>query len=464
LFLKLGIALFLFLGYLILQKRRLGTWPRTLGPDRLFGMAALAWFCFYCWLKLAQHFSFHSNLYDLSLYDYALFNTLRGQLLGVPFLHGSFFKEHFSPILLVILPVYALYPQTGMLLILQSLAVAGAALPLYAIARKVLTNSWLSLALVLAYLNNWYVVHGLLFDFHPEMFEPFLIFMLVWSHLNQRPWFFWLFAILALMCKEDVGLYLFFFGIFIAWKEGRSRQGAALAMVSVLWVLMALKVIAVFNHAGLMEYKFLGNWLMDSHGRATTWPAIVKGLVANREIVHVLLSVGFFPLLTVWGLLLIPMYVLNASSSNSLQAHLMLYYGAPLIPFLFLAAVFGRFKTKPAWLAAAIAIGLVAVNLHGYLPDRVTPRHAALRKIVEALPPQASVAGQDDVVPHIAKRDRISGLPCTPGDYQYVVFNTRGNRFPFSEKSYADYFKQVSDDPRYEKYAEREGLVVFKRK
>ena len=56
------------------------------------------------WRALIAHFSLATNAYDLSVFDYALWSSLRGEIGFVPFLGHSIFSEHFMPILFLLLP------------------------------------------------------------------------------------------------------------------------------------------------------------------------------------------------------------------------------------------------------------------------------------------------------------------------------------------------------------------------
>lgn len=177
------------------------------------------YFLFYLVLKISQHLSFHTNAIDLSIFDYALWNALRGHGLFTPFLQGSFLKEHFSPFLFLVAPVYGIHSSPFFLLSIQSFLVAAAAIPLFLLARKKVENNLVLLAVVFAYLNNWFVVRGLLYDFHVEMAEPAIVLAMFWAYLEEKNILYWCFLLLALMCKEDMGLYLSAWGLFLWFKE-----------------------------------------------------------------------------------------------------------------------------------------------------------------------------------------------------------------------------------------------------
>jgi hypothetical protein len=95
---KIFVGVFLLAaGYLINKKRsylKHEIYGRINWNLAAFSLITL-YFVFYLILKITQHYSFHTNAFDLSIFDYAVANTLRGKFLYVPFLNGSFFLSCF---------------------------------------------------------------------------------------------------------------------------------------------------------------------------------------------------------------------------------------------------------------------------------------------------------------------------------------------------------------------------------
>jgi len=93
------------------------------------------------------HYSFKTSMCDLGQYAQAFYKTIfEGKLFQMnsrisernP--SGSYFGEHFAPILFLFLPIFALYPRPETLLVLKAVVGGLAILPLYALARD-LTGS-----------------------------------------------------------------------------------------------------------------------------------------------------------------------------------------------------------------------------------------------------------------------------------------------------------------------------------
>src|SRR2546430_4711142 len=80
-------------------------------------------------LSLIRHWSFHSTGLDLGVFDQVLWNTSQGRFMEstlsldrcVP---HSFFGDHFSPILVALVPLYWVAPHPETLLVVQTVALA----------------------------------------------------------------------------------------------------------------------------------------------------------------------------------------------------------------------------------------------------------------------------------------------------------------------------------------------------
>jgi len=76
-----------------------------------------------------RHESYHSNGFDLGLFNQVFWNTTQGrpfestmsQALPIP---HSLLGDHFSPVFLLILPFYFAYPHPETLVVIQTLALA----------------------------------------------------------------------------------------------------------------------------------------------------------------------------------------------------------------------------------------------------------------------------------------------------------------------------------------------------
>ncbi|MCD4813574.1 DUF2079 domain-containing protein [bacterium] len=446
----------LFWGHRIVKKNNIAI-PWGVFTSILAGL----YFLFYLWLKFAQYYSFNINAHDFSVFQYALHATWQGKWLYVAFWKASFFKEHFSPLLILLVPIYGVFKNAAFLLVLQSLAVVAAAWPLWRIARDILKSPEMGFWMVLIYFNQWHVVHGLLYEFHVEMFMPFIILMMLMHFLQQRRWF-WVYFVLALMCKEDVPIYLFFFGMIAMIEKKHRKTGAWVMAITVIWFVMALLVISMFDNRGwnIMGYSFFDSWHSG------------KRIVFNiSSLLRMFLPLFGIPFLHLWGLFAAAPLLINLSSANPLQSNLMLYYAAPVIPFVFFALIFG-IRTFQTWtpvqirpiMMAVLTAGLVVFNLHIYKPDKVVARHRTGSAIVRQIDCNQVVAAQGNLVPHLKYCPKLQVLPEMTREAQTVIWDLEGNPFPMTKESRDAHYRDMANDSQYEKSLQKQGFVIFRRK
>lgn len=144
-------------------------------------------------LSYLRYLGFLTNAWDLGIFQQALWTTGHGE--GI--LHytveqpwnpgGNFLGVHFSPILFLLVPLYAVAPGALTLMALQSLVVAASAFPMYGLASRRM-GAWPGCGLAVLYLVSPPIVGGLLFDFHVEAFLPLfaLTFWYAWETRRFR--------------------------------------------------------------------------------------------------------------------------------------------------------------------------------------------------------------------------------------------------------------------------------------
>lgn len=159
-------------------------------------------FALFLTLKIRQYLQFNVGS-ELADYETLLWNTLHGRFLQVKSAHVSFLAEHFSPILLLGVPLYALAPSPWTLLVLQALIGAAAVIPLCFLTAAFTPLRWPPLALGIAYAVSRTVNYGLMYDVHPEILYPLLFFGVFLAAERRRWGLYALLLALALSVKED---------------------------------------------------------------------------------------------------------------------------------------------------------------------------------------------------------------------------------------------------------------------
>ena len=204
-------------------------------------------------LTILRVYALSSFAYDLGIYHQSLYTTVFNHrffyytvdLPSNP--SGSIFGVHFSPILVLLLIPYALVPSIFTLTVLQTWAIALAAVPLYLLGRRTLNSERIAFVISIAYLLhpatqgvNWY-------DFHPEAFLP-LAFASGLYFLERREWKAFLLCIGFALSTIEVAAFLVATvatGFLLAsfWSAKQSRRSVDRVEVRVLLFLLALSAV-----------------------------------------------------------------------------------------------------------------------------------------------------------------------------------------------------------------------------
>lgn len=178
---------------------------------------------------------------DLALFDNIAWNGMEGR----PFANynGNHLANHVSPVLLLTLPFYAVAGGPAGLLFAQSLALAAAALPLHALARRRLPPLP-SLLLASAFLLLPGVFSQHLDDFHetPFIALPFFLALLFFVQGRFRP-FLGAYAAASVLVIEYYTLALALFGLYALWRRRSPRWVLAPLAISLAWASLTLGII-----------------------------------------------------------------------------------------------------------------------------------------------------------------------------------------------------------------------------
>lgn len=333
-------------------------WPATLLACT--ALAALA----YAGYSITRHNHFNSKAYDLGLHAQVFWNTSQGRLFASSVEVSNYLGDHVSPIIVLLAPLYRLWPDPRSLLTLQALALSLGALPLAWLARRRLLSAWPEaahfFALLLAVIYLTYPALGFVnrFEFHEEALAVPLLLLAFCFLDKQRLGAMSLTLLLTLLCKEDMGLLVAAFGAF-AWQRSRrwsgppSRRGQVIGLlwlvVGLSWSMLALLVVIPAWRGAqsdtLGRYAWLGSDTGQILANLLRHPGQALGhLLEPRRawfLVKFLLPVGFLSLLSPAVLIALPILAVNWLAGNLYQASIYFHYAAPLIPIVFAASVYG---------------------------------------------------------------------------------------------------------------------------
>jgi uncharacterized membrane protein len=429
-------------------------------PALLVRAAAAAFAVVFGVAAVLRHRTFESGRFDLGNMTQAVWSTANGDVLSVTDVHGeqiSRLGSHFDPILALLAPLWWLWPDPQLLLVLQAVAVASGALPVFWLARKHLASERAAAALALAYLLMPPVQWLTLSDFHPVALAcPLLLF--AWWHLDEgRLWAFALLAATAVATKEHVGLVVAAIGVWYAVRHRAPRTGAAIAVLAgTVAFVAALVVVPHFAPAGSSAFE--SRYESPALDGRDLW-----------YLASLLLPLALVPLAAPLALVAaLPELALNLLSSTVTQTSVKTHYAATLVPALLVATVFGVARTG-ARLAYAVALaalaGALVLGPLGRIPLRADAHDAAARRALALVPAGAPVSATNTLGAHLSARRRIFSFPVLR-EAEWVVVDERRLTFldslgPGRARPHLD---ALHHDPAWRRVFAEDAILVFQRR
>ncbi len=445
-------------GLVTLAMRRTRSW------DIVAGVSIGLYVLFATLASVRLHQKGLTSIFDLALFENLLWSSLHGShgmTLGEPY-----FGVHFEPILYAVLPVYALVPRTETLLAVQSIALGGAAVPLYLLGRRWMGPSPAATFVVFAYLAHP-ALHGPNFyDFHFLALSPLFVAWAAYFFVRRSNALLAVSVLGALLCREDVALGLFLVGAGLLCLRVRPKAAAAVTLASLLWFVgvkfwwMERFTVDAFSdyYAPLIRP---GDEGFQGVARTLfTNPLYVVSTFFSGEKLLLALQL-FVPFawlpIRQWRtlpLLLPGLAIVGLAASDSAIVMVQFHYALHFLPYIALGSTVALAVRRPherLRAVFAIALGTAVVTCHYGAFVRDTFRTAfhevsfrwtdaderrlhAFRRITEKIPENAAVAAGEHEGPHLARRRRLHALKHGVKDARYVVFSRSSLRWGGRER------------------------------
>ena len=370
---------------------------------------------------------FHQSVWLLSRFE-SPDNTVMGM---------NAFADHVELIDLAAAPLQWIWPSAGALLLFQALLVGLGAVPVFELARGKLGRRSAAAALALVYLLAVDVQNAVMFDWNPTTCGVAFIPWVVWAFERERPVLFGFFLAALALSKENLVLYALALCLTLAiGHPARKRPAlAAAAILALVFVVEMKLVLPWFRPEGFRHLRFaaLGQSPAEIAGTAVSGPLHAVALLGTpgRKIDGLLL-----PLSTVaFSCLLAPRYAIAlapvvlerfwSSHANRWWGH---HYGAGAGVLGTLAAVEGLARLRALgkerlWRAAVVTVLLACLAIgtlarfgrgplyrwrHAYYTTAAD--RANVLAVLERVPPDAAVAAQNHILPHLSARRQIHQL------------------------------------------------------
>ena len=428
----------------------------TVLPVGLALLAAVA----YAAVSIYRHDHFASNAFDLGVQDQTVWGYSRLQMIpNTVEMIRNLLGDHFHPILMAIAPLYWIWDDARVLLIVQAVLLGVAGIPIFWWARQRL-GLIPAIATEAAYLIFWGVLSGVIYDFHHVAFAVPAIAFALYAVLTKRNLLFWAMLAVGLLTRENIALTFAGIGVYIALVQHRWRLGAAVVAICIAWfgVLIELVMPAIAGGPyGHWTYEALGKGPGSALLHILRHPIGSFKLLIDNSTKLKLLG-GLFgawlilPLLSPIGLVAIPTLLERLWSSNPALWSASFHYSLVIAPILAFASIDtiarlqrilsrfikspsplvgeGRGGGSPRPIAAAIAVlaaGLIVsfglVRPFDEVGTYISAGQVAdIQSCLSVIPSDASVSASNKLLPHLSHRRQIY-LLTAKADADYVAID-----------------------------------------
>jgi len=459
--------------------------------DRSFGVPPLMWAIIIIsatvlfLISCARHLMFQSTGWDLGIFDQGIYLISQGETPFSSLISFHILGDHGAWIFYLIALLYKIYPHVFWLFLLQSVALALGALPIWYLAKLAGLKDNQNFVVVIAYLLNPVVFNANLFDFHPEVMAiPAFAWAILSARLNKIGQFL-IAIVLVLGCKAVLSLTVIALGIWMIFLEKQRIYGAIALTMGTAWFIFATQfLIPTFSGseaAAVSRYSYLGNSVVGIIINLFLQPQrIFKVLFSWYNVKYLL--VLFLPV--IWGLGLsqmryllpaAPALLLNLLADYPVQKDIVFQYSIPIVPFLMLAIIHtlaagdGWIKNRRIIIVWSLVFFLILARWSYFITKYLPPMKTwqATKDAIARVPAQGAVLTDNNIVPHLSHRPIIQRVTFKTLDnlmqYDYVLLNQNHQEPGIPQELIAEHIKDLQQIPAFYLDYQRDGVWLFKK-
>ncbi|MFH0749808.1 MAG: DUF2079 domain-containing protein [Candidatus Gottesmanbacteria bacterium] len=372
----------------------------------------------YSTLSILRHNHFQSGAFDLGLYDQAVWKF--GHLLG-PYntvKDRIIFGDHFVLTLPIFGILFYLWDNVRILLIVQAIAIATSVIPIFLIARKRLESSFSAFCVAIIYSLFYGIQYGVYFDFHPIIIGVAVLSWLAYFWEYDKKFLFWITFFVGLATQENMGIAIAGLAAIFFFRKKYWKTAIIVGILGLAYSLLSTKVAAMFSPIGYQYWPQLPTTLVDAFAR------LFDSEEKRQVWLYSYSTFSFLPLLSPGSLIAVLMdlsqYFVTGPEFSRMWSPFM-HHRAILAPFLVLGtidvlSVLKKVKLRVVYVAAFLLIVSLILQYVFHFPlNKLTkseywkeePWMQDTRQLIERVPRNASIAAQQNLVPHLSHRKEI---------------------------------------------------------
>ena len=265
----------------------------------------------------------------------------------------NYFSAHFVPLLYILAIPYRLLPYNETIIFLNVSIILSAAIPMYKLALNHSKDKRFAFFMVI--LLIWYPTfqYTILYEFEMLRFSiPIILWMLYFWQKKQMVGYY-IFLIFAVLVREEVGLTIMMFGIYLLLIEKQRRTGLISALVGLMAFVLITQLIMPSlrgghgnEHIAMKNFTVFGNTMGEVIINIILDPVLtLKTVFQPIKLANVFmyfLPLLFIPFLAPSVLVAtLANFGVGLLSSAYTNSSYMLFYLSPSIPFIFYAFIKG---------------------------------------------------------------------------------------------------------------------------
>jgi len=432
--------------------------------------------------SIIKHLLFNSNALDLGIYTQVSYLYSQGLAPLSSIRHMNLLGDHFEVILLLISPIYKLFPFPETLLIVQAIFVALSSIPIYLIAKDKIKNNLLSLLIVIIYQTSVGITAAINFDFHTTTISVLPLSLTLYFWYFKRWRLYWLTLFLAILFKEDVPIFLLGLGIFQIFRK-QFKLGILTSIFSVIsFVVIKFYLMPFFWPGGDQIYIDRSVFPLTNPLKLIslflTQPGLFIDQMTNSAVkAHTFENLyrqyAYLPFFSLFGwLTILPALFLRFSSTATATWTLIWHYNANLEPFLAVSAIFviSRFRLTKILITFFLILFLISQGLNKssmfWEPFQNNTKNIHdfnyINNSISYIPNSAAVSAQSPIVPHVSNRKRVYMFPDISGA-DYIILDTSLITYPLTKADLENKIVALKKNSDWKVDKTTNTLIVFRR-
>ncbi len=461
-------------------------------------------------INFFEHFMLGHS--DCGHFAEELKNALAGRGLRSDSFENTRLGWHFTPLLYVLVPGYALWPSPVYLMVCGALLIHIPALPAYFLARRLsgsVAVAWMFAAAWLLLPSSSRLVYANTYGFQWTYSMMPLLALMIAAGVTGRWRTCLVMVVLVLLCKETAAAATLGWGLYVALFTPRRKTGIVIALGSVAYfILCGMLLIPYFAAAGRYErldmFGELGNSMGDLLVAVLYKPGLVLERLLRREvacsILVLLVPMALLPLRG-WRIAAaaLPTLLLVVLLQNEDWLSIKFWHHATVLPVLFFAGIAAMHKgaggdEKPgkwaAWLsgdklasASVVNRGMAAGLLvcaalghyfYGFSPisksyepytaatflHRPDPRLETVKRLRADIAKDRTILATERLAAHFTDYKRLyTGRRIRSADFVVIDRADTWDTSGLPQKTV-----QFVTDPEYMPYGEFGSIMVFGRR